>query len=529
MTYPNPSTVAITYTAPGGSPADITSYVLFRDCYFESQLAAVPGAFSITVRDMAQTQSFVTGGTITLSVDGVLLYGGYIRTVTRQFAVPVDKTTTPSAVVSRQWLLTGVDYNILLDKRVAHKTPLSDTSQIGITPNDYDGNLIRNNLATYFDLPSGFDATTKVANVNSFTAATLGASTMFWQQGETLRSFLDQFVVSSTRTDNGAAFYATVYYIDAAMRLNYLAIQNQSAPFGFSDKPDGSTFIGFRDGSQSEDGSSIANDVFVWGGSPFTANGTVVVGHATNTTSVTAHNRWQLADVHPGDDLYKSQNQVNARANALISGLTTGTSPVTGAQGLVNPDELYTLTWFGHDVPLSGGSPQHLTPGMVVPLNFWTFSTDGGSTPYSISVPLRQIKVSFPNLSPITSPSKAWVQFEGTFGILLSDPVWLWSYLLKRGIQGNQQAPLVATTSSTSTTFPYGSIYQGIPTPNPPAGGTLFTIPTAYIPGATEFYKNGLILTLNTDYTESSPTAGQYTLTVAPTGTDKLYVVARTA
>lgn len=518
MTTFSGSTVAIDYTAPGGTASGITNHVLFGDAYFESQLAAIPGQFQMTVKDEDQTLDFVTGGEITLSIDGSKYYGGFITQVSRTFAVPADDTVSQavSAVKTRQWKLAGVDYNVLLDKRILRNT--SDYTHIipSITTSTQDGDIIKNDFGTYFDL-SGLDVATKVTNVNTF------AGGWTWPtQGSTMRQVLDALVIQSTLS---GSTYATLYYVDAAKDLNYLALQTATAPFGFSDNaPDGTTFIGFRDGTATEDGSSIANDVFVWGGSPWASGGGIVLGRATNSTSVSAHGRWQLAESDFGQPGLGIQAGVTARANALVSGATTGTSPVTGAQGLVNPDLQFTLTWFAHDVPTTSGVRNHLLPGFVTTLDLWTFSTDGGATPFTYDVPARQIQVTFPSLK---EDGTSYVQFTGTFGIQLSDPVWLWQYLLRK--RTNSGVTLVAASNPGSTAPPYGSLFQGAPTESPDGSRTTFSIPFAYISGTTQVYLNGLDQLLATSYTESAPASGQITFTFAPVSADTIWIVCRTA
>jgi hypothetical protein len=288
-----------------------------------------------------------------------------------------------------------------------------------------------------------------------------------------------------------------------------------------------------------DDGSSIINHVFVWGGSPIGTNGTVVMAERSNATSITTHGRWQMAESHPGEDRFKSQNEVNARANALISGSTSGTSPVTGAQGLVNPDRQYVLTWFAHDVPVSGGVRQHLIPGMVTTFNLWSFSEDSGVTPYAIAVPLRQVRISFPTL-PGKNPGAetlSYVQFEGTFGLQMADPVWWWDFLRKmRPVP--QPTPVVGTDSS-STSFPYGSYYADVAVEAANSSRTVFTILPPYIPGTLEVYTGtGTTLTLQTKgvvWSETDPDGpagngpGSFTFVSAPATGTTVYCKARTA
>ena len=134
-------------------------------------MAATPGQFEGIVRDPLQTHSFVTGGEISLSVDGTVLFGGYVLVATKQFAVPVDDTVNklPSQVLTRQWALSGSDYNYMLDKLVFRKTT-DYVHQVAIAGPIYDGALIRDHFATYFDVPSGWDLSTYVEDNFQFSS-----------------------------------------------------------------------------------------------------------------------------------------------------------------------------------------------------------------------------------------------------------------------------------------------------------------------------------------------------------------------
>ena len=82
------STVVITYNG-----TNITSHVMFEATTFEVQFSAVPGTFDMTLKDPEQVLGpFITGKEITLSIDGVLMFGGYLTQVSRKFAFPADRT-----------------------------------------------------------------------------------------------------------------------------------------------------------------------------------------------------------------------------------------------------------------------------------------------------------------------------------------------------------------------------------------------------------------------------------------------------
>jgi len=348
-------------------------------------------------------------------------------------------------------------------------------------------------------------------------------------QGSTMREVLDSIVIETTIHGK----LACIYWLNAQAQLRWLAIPSvaDESPWGFSDVPTGPAydtdgnqiyipFIGWRDGSASEDGSAIINEVFVWGGNPLGSAGQAVLAHKSNQASIDAHGRWQMAEVHPGEDLYKSQAQVNARANALISGDTSGTSPVTGAQGLINLDRQYVLTWYAHDVPIISSVRTHLVPGKTATLNLWSFSPDGGAHPFTLVLPLRQVRVTFPTLPSDTGgATKTFVKFEGTFSLSMSDPVWWWQYLRAR--RPAPQAAPITTTDNASTYYPYASYFTGTPQESPDGSRTLFSIIPTYMPGTLDVYLGENMLVKGTSYVETDPSApggGTFTFTTPPAG-----------
>ena len=225
---------------------NISDRVLFRNASFNSQLSAEPGTFEITCKDPERTDSYVTGKIVELRVDGVLLYGGYVTQVSRTFALPADIVPTDT----RLWILRGVDYNILFDKRVVRDTAHILKSPIleGIT---IEGDLVLA-LNDYIDHPPGFDLTSEVDDVR-----TRADRPYAFQAGATWREAIDEI-----RIHSGA-----LYYLTPLKKLRYVSLEDAFSAWGFSDNPNGSTTIGPRDVSATEDASGMINDALIWGGS----------------------------------------------------------------------------------------------------------------------------------------------------------------------------------------------------------------------------------------------------------------------
>lgn len=491
------STIAITYDDVIDGPTELSGNVLYAETTFEAQMAAIPGAFRVVVSDPTHVYNFTTGRELTLDVDGVRVYGGWVFNVSKEYFFPADDTTNPGTVRGRKWVLTGVDYNILLEKRVLynHTAPKSAVATVG-TGGIYDGAVIRTYFGTWFDLPSGFDFSNASYILDNHQFATGYQPPT---PGATLKDVLETM-----------SQFGSVYYIDASKRLNFIPVQETLATWGFSDAPslgDSPPTIGFRDGTMTEDASAVVNDAFVWGGSAWNLSGSIAYRNESNATSVTNHGRWQYAEVHVGDRLFAIQDQVTERARVIVNGNNSGLWQ-EGTQGLVNPEKQFIGTWFAQDVP----SADHLIPPQVVWIDLQVFG-------FTMYVPLRQVQVSFPGLAP---DGTAYVQFEGIFGVLMTDPHWLWAYLKKQ--RGQQVSGEYGVADNNTTTPSYGDTYQGIPTPTPNGVTTSFFIPFVYIGGTTVVSINGLTQRLGVDYTESDPAAGQITFTTAPSSTDTLYV-----
>ena len=504
---------SITITVAG---VDITNDVIFASCSFESQMAALPGTFELTVKDVDQTHSFITGAEVILDVDGDTLYGGYVTQVSEKFAFPVVDTTDPGNVTARQWVLRGVDYNVLFDKRVLRNT--SDyLHHLGTYPaNTQAGFIIRDGIPNFIDVPSGFDVTSEVDDV----VTPNPDSTWAWmEQGTTWRRQMDDL-----------ARWGAVYYINADRFLLFKAVEDSEAHWSFSDTPDRGSIpigygtkptIGFRDGEFTEDGTNIVNDALVWGGSEWSDG--IVFARRQNTTSINVHRRWQIAETHFGD--LKSQAQVDARANVIVDGTVSGTSGNL-TRGLVNPQRTARCVWFDKDVPADpnlGGAKSNLRPGDVV-----TFTLNVLGSPLQFDLPLRSVRLTFPERPTAGTPGDTYIQFDGFFGLQLSDPWWLWRYIRDKNASTPRATAIVATATNTSTTVAYGTIGTFTPSPACDGATTLFTIPFGYIGGTLQVYLNGLVQRRNVDYTESGSTNGEFTMTSAPISTDNLYVICRT-
>jgi len=517
---PSGSTVVIRYDA-----TDITQYVIAESARFESQLNAVPGTFSLVVKDIAHTLSFTTGHEISIEVDGTLLYGGYIFQVHRTYPLDaMDTFDTPPEDTARYWRLDGVDYNTLFDKRVL-RNPAAYTSTIPDFSNStMDGALIRQMWSDYIDTPAGFDTTTYVDDIAP--PKELDTATGAWMtQGTKAREQMEDL----------AAFNGPIWYFDAAKNLHWHAIESAVKRWGFSDQPNNNTIttspnsyqgatIGPREVDAIELGDRMVNDVLLWGGSPFNSTSGVIFSRVQDATSISDHGRWQLGELHFGEQGYGIQSGLDTYADKIVNG-PPGAVGADQERGLKFTQWSITLVWFAHEVPLLSGVPDHIYPGYLSTIELKTFGPFGD--PFLQLMPLRNVAITFPQLDP---NGDSYVRFEGTFGLQLDDPFTLWQFLLKK----TTTVVPIATTTDGSTSTTYGAYGEFTPTPVPDGSATVFTIPFAYIAQTTEVYKfvpgnpGGLLMRRGTDYTESDPAAGEITISPALAAGITLLVRCRT-
>jgi hypothetical protein len=499
------SIVAITATPPGGSPSDITTACVFSRCTFTSQFNGVPGSFDIFVRDPARTLSFATGTEIKLTVDGVAMFGGYVTTVGMTSFAPAADTSNISTYDLRAWHLTGPDYNIAFDRRVFRNT--GDYLDAITISSNVDGTVLSTAIGTYADM-SDFSTAgiTTIATIPDVTYVTI-------QQGWPIRKEFETLL----------PFSGAVYYIDGNKVIQYKAYDNVVKRWGFSDAPNHaaitvspdayqSATYGFSSVEATEDANQMANDVFAWGGSEFAGAGGTVFYRATDATSVTTYGRWQHAETHFGETLYKSTAGVTAVATAILDG-PPGTDATGQEKGLKNPQWTFTFQWNSDQVPLLSGVPDHIIAGDLVTIDLTVFGV-------TKLLPLRQMTISFPDAFIDPSTDDRVVHFEGTFGLQLSDSFTLWRYIMQNQSKTVVQTQAVVTSSSTTTT--YGASFSGAPTPATDGSTVLFTLPFGYISGTLQVYLDGLIQRPTTDFVETDNVAGTFTMTSAPKTTDNL-------
>lgn len=504
------SDIVIEVYEPGEDPLDITNSVLFRTASFEQQMNAVPGSFSVQVRDPERVLEFHTGWEIALYVDGWKMFGGYINQVYMGSMAPAADTSNLSDYQLRLWTLRGADYNLIFDRRV-WRNEANYLRYITVNE-DFDGAILRDLVDNYADL-SDFSSS-GIEDIAAIDGDVV-------EQGKKIRTEFEQL----------SFFGGAVWYVDPTKTFIYKPYEDVVKRWGFSDVPNNvpitaspdefqDAYYGFRDVEALEDGSYIQNDALIWGGSEFAgSSGGTVFAREENPTSQSTYGRWQMAETHFGERKYAGQAQVDARASVIVNG-PPGADIFGQQKGLRYSQWQFTFSWNSTDVPLLTGDPDHIVPGDLVTIDMQTFGV-------TKLLPLRSLRTSFPDaLVTDGDPNDRVVLFTGTFGLQLSDPFTLWRYLLSAQNRVVRSTPTVVDDTSTVTV--YGAQYNGVPTPAPDDVETVFSIQFGYIASTLQVYKNGLHLTPVTDYTESDNEAGEFTMTVAPASSDTLYVVCAT-
>lgn len=538
---PTPSNIVITYDG-----VDISDRILYSQCRFVCQALPIQGNFTIVVKDEKQEFSPQIGSKVTLSIDGVPVFGGYNMVISRDNFFPAVDTTDPGAVTTRRWKLSGPDYNFLFDKRVVIDD--NDPYTALRIPSSKRGlsDAIKYLFQSYIDVPSEFDYTTHVDEIDAEYGGSEENSGLYLQQGSTLREQMDDFV----------EWGAIIYYLlpnkqdPENIDLHVHEWENTRHSWVFADsRTDAPNVVGFREGEYEEDYQQIVTDALVWGGSSLARSGEDPATDTKGRGVLFARypdppaedetwakrlqskekeeaaiarqqdiGRWQMAEMRVGSDNYLIKAAVKYRAYAIING-PAGAVPTYGIEsGFSRPLQRMRCVWFAHDVP----GADHVYPGDVMDFILYTQGTDVGH-PKVTSLPLRSMTITFPTL-PSDNPSalsKAYVRFEGEFGLSFSDSRHLWKYLRRRERRAISRATVVADDNSDSVTPGTRATLSPINQPNGVDDWSRFKF--AFSEHA-DVYINGLLQRNNLDYQWNS--IGTYIFwTEPPAADDQIYVI----
>lgn len=216
---------------------DVTPIVRYADARFQSQVNGSAAPCFLAVRDLDHTQGFTTGHEITLDVDGVRRWTGFVTKIRRQYSSAVVDTTEP-AETARWFAIDGVDLNILFQKRIVFNKGHPENGILAPPPGWRDAKhpdqwkaetpayvIVRHVLATRTDLlADGVDLSgvTMLDSPNpDFAAAFTGAMTV------------GDFMRSVNRLLGG------IFYLTPTKRLMYHPVETATTNFYLTDTPYG--------------------------------------------------------------------------------------------------------------------------------------------------------------------------------------------------------------------------------------------------------------------------------------------------
>jgi hypothetical protein len=280
---------------------DITNDVILSDATFTMLVNGAIGQFRFRVRDDAHVRSFVSGAEVTLDIDGKRKFGGFLTQPKRMFAFPVEDTTDPDHP-SRFHVLEGVDYNILLTKRVVYDK--ADPASVGLRSwpaGSHDDVVIKYVFDNYTDLAADgvtYQGVTHIASPNPDKVGVVGSGGLRF--------------VDAMREIN--RLISGVFYIDPFKDLNYVDVDTPDAAYGLSDRPEAGE-VGYRELIQSENGTGLVNDAMVWGVGMGSAR--VAFSRKQDAASIAAHQRWQFGEYTTS--LFR-QSSVDLRASTIVDG-----------------------------------------------------------------------------------------------------------------------------------------------------------------------------------------------------------------
>jgi hypothetical protein len=538
---PTRSSITITYDGN-----DITDHVIYESATFDMNANATPGSFSFRVKDTGRDQTFEVLNEVTLTIDGKKLFGGYVQTVKRGYAFPVVDTSVIANVEERIWEIAGSDYNILFDRLVINDS--SDYTSIITVEEGWDDQVI-SRIAPYFDVPAGFDWTTRVQRIAELGIDDKSTKFKLPTQGTKFRE-----VMEGLRTRSAAT-----YYIDADMKLVWTAVGDTENSWGITDRGGVTGFIGVRELTASQDGTSMVTDALIWVGNEIyadedqeqedgsglffyrfpdpPANDLTVEGKKIYTKEdeqkgIDKQNRWgrwQMSEHNFGEG--NSMEKGARRGKQIVLGPSGTARGIEG--GLGQPLWDVQATWFGHDVP--GGD--HIPAGYMMNMIFYAMGTSEAN-PLVLFLPLRHAVVTFPTIPENPTGEETYVQFNGSFGIQYSDHRKLWAMMKKGRKQQKRNLPDVVATETASSRYSDYDAANPDAEPNYYASGKLtatrqtasvYSIGVGYIGGTSDVYVNGLQYSLNVHYTETDVVAGEITFNFDLETTDKVYVEFRAA
>jgi len=356
---------------------DITNDVVLEAATFTSMANGRAGSCNFRVRDSAHVYTLVVGKQVTLDIDGVRTWGGFISQIERGYFFDAYDCRCRVHAVPRYLEVHGTDYNVLFQKRFLED--FSEPRNVIMTsfPADtFDSVVIDYYVANHLDLSGDGISTSLVQHVSTPSTDEL----IFGQAGMNWDAFMRRMAFNT----------GAIWYLDPDKNLVYADVETEDAPFGISDDP-GVGQIGCRDMEILFDGADLINDALVWGLDQATTS--PVFSRVEDATSISDHGRWQHAE--PTISAFK-QATVDRTASTFVNG---------------SPQSLR-----GHKDDAKAIKCAIFVPGFRVAQKVHVVSDVFG---FDDTIPIRAIKVTFPtteqarwDLTIATEYDTPWIGFD---------------------------------------------------------------------------------------------------------------------
>jgi hypothetical protein len=291
---------------------DVTDLVVIETAQFESAASGQVGTCEFALKDLEHTEAFPTGKPITLKLDDVVQWRGFVANVARRYAFSVDRVSGSHPELTPRFLVVrGNDINILFSKRFVYNKADPTKHTPIYAQNTTDQAAILDLGSNYLDLSGDGISTSGVTHVGNI--APDGKSYVF-QPGMTWGDAMAAI----------AQLPGALFYIDPMKVLRYVDVDTVTAPFQVSDKPvaGGPTApapgpYGIREVTITKDGTALAVDALVWGAG--LGDTDMHFQRYANSSFKTIHGgiAWQWGDFRT--DLYKDKSLL-ARAKSYVDG-----------------------------------------------------------------------------------------------------------------------------------------------------------------------------------------------------------------
>ena len=331
---------------------DITDDVILAEATFSTSVGAFPGEFDIRVKDPTVAYDFKASDNITLDIDGIRSFDGYVLQASKTFAFPVVDTADPQVLM---WHLRGPDINILFTKRFVYKVgaPRTRIADLPVGTTDLEAlNLLFSDW-----LPLSGDSITD--DFNEVGVITPDEKGLPFTTGDTWQ----------TAMYNISQLPGAVWGIKPNRVFYYEDDDTESAPFRLSDTPNNSTSFGYSNMDWLHDGTKLVNDSLFWGAG--LGSDDLVYSRVEDDDSIDLHGRWQTGQIR--GDVWR-QTTANKISESIVYG-----SPQNLHGG---KDDSETVTCRIVKPGLTPGDKVHIT-----------------SNVFGISkiLPIRRMTMTFPN------------------------------------------------------------------------------------------------------------------------------------